>query len=94
LRFIVTWEALEPRRPGEYDYEYIQYVVDIIRKCDEYGISVLIDPHQDAWSRWTGGDGAPRWTLEKIGFDPEKLSESGACFLHQRHLGDESDPEG
>ncbi|KAF4657520.1 hypothetical protein FOL47_008402 [Perkinsus chesapeaki] len=83
LRFIVTWEALEPHAPGEYDEDYIQY-----------GISVLIDPHQDAWSRWTGGDGAPRWTLEKIGFNPEKLSECGTCFLHQHNLSDEANPEG
>ncbi|KAF4657521.1 hypothetical protein FOL47_008403 [Perkinsus chesapeaki] len=93
LRFLVSWEALEPRRPGEYDREYINYVVEIIRKCREYGISVVIDPHQDAWCRWTGGDGAPRWTLEKIGMNPDKLSEAGVAVLHQDNLADDEDDD-
>ena len=44
--------------------DYIEYVVAVMRKMREYGISCFIDPHQDVWSRFTGGDGAPGWTLE------------------------------
>ena len=32
-----------------------------------------LTPPQDVWSRWTGGDGAPGWTLEAVGFDVGKL---------------------
>ena len=44
---------------------------------------MFIDPHQDVWSRFTGGSGAPRWTLERAGFDVDKLHASGAAFVHQ-----------
>jgi hypothetical protein len=43
---------------------------------------VFIDPHQDVWSRFTGGDGAPYWTLDKVGFDPLKFSETGSAIIH------------
>lgn len=43
-----------------------------------------MDPHQDVWSRWTGGDGAPVWTLEKLGMDPDRLEAAGAA-LPRRH---------
>ena len=69
IRFIVTWEAIEHEGPGIYDHEYIKYVRAILEKANEYNIQIYIDPHQDVWSRWTGGDGAPLWTLEKVGFD-------------------------
>lgn len=83
IRFLVTWEAIEHEGPGKYDEEYLDYVRAIVRKAGEYRIWVFVDPHQDVWSRWTGGDGAPAWTLEKVGFDITRLHETGAAICHQ-----------
>jgi len=85
LRLLVTWEAIEHDGPGVYDIEYLEYIRKVIQKCAEYDISVFIDPHQDVWSRWTGGDGAPAWTLEKVGFKLENLYDSGATITHQQY---------
>ena len=85
LRFLVTWEAIEHAGPGQYDEAYLDYVQAIIEKAAEYGIDVFIDPHQDVWSRWTGGDGAPGWTFDVIGMDVTKLSEAGAAIVHAVH---------
>lgn len=38
---------------------------------------------QDAWSRWTGGSGAPYWTLEAAGFNLDNLDETQAAITHQ-----------
>lgn len=80
LRLVITWEAVEHAGPGIYDEEYLSYLREILKKAEAYGISVFVDPHQDAWSRWTGGDGAPGWTLEAVGFNLEKIATSGAAF--------------
>ncbi|MCB0034991.1 MAG: cellulase family glycosylhydrolase, partial [Anaerolineales bacterium] len=85
LRFLVTWEAIEHAGPGLYDLVYLDYLQKMVAKAGEYGFHVFIDPHQDVWSRWTGGDGAPAWTLEAAGFDITKLHKTGAAFLHQEH---------
>ncbi len=82
-RFLVTWEAVEHEGPGIYDEEYLDYVERLAAKAEDHGVSFFIDPHQDAWSRWTGGDGAPMWTLEAAGFEPSRLSASGAAMLNQ-----------
>jgi len=82
LRFLVTWEAIEHEGPGIYDTEYLQYLRAVIAKANEYGINVLIDPHQDLWSRYTGGDGAPMWTFEAAGMDVTRFQETGAAFVH------------
>jgi len=91
LRFLVTWEAVEHDGPGIYDEEYLDYLERIVAKAGEHGISLFIDPHQDVWSRWTGGDGAPAWTLEAAGFEPSALHASGAAILHQE-MGSEYPP--
>ncbi len=80
LRFVITWEAVEHAGPGVYDEDYLAYLRSILKKAETHGISVFIDPHQDVWSRWTGGDGAPGWTLEAAGFDLSKITASGAAF--------------
>jgi hypothetical protein len=85
VRFLVTWEAVEHAGPGSYDFEYLDYLYAVVKKAGEYGIQVFIDPHQDVWSRFTGGDGAPGWTLERVGFDITKLHTTGAAILHQEY---------
>jgi hypothetical protein len=87
LRFLITWEAVEHAGPGIYDQEYLDYLHAVIQKAAEHGISLFIDPHQDVWSRFSGGDGAPGWTFEAIGMDITQFHETGAAFLHQI-LGD------
>lgn len=82
LRFLTTWEAVEHAGPGIYDKDYLDYLAAVITKAREHDLRVFIDPHQDVWSRFTGGDGAPGWTLEAVGFDLEKLHQTGAAFVH------------
>ena len=82
-RFLVTWEGLEPKGPGQYDEAYYDYIEQVVALAGEQGIRLFIDPHQDVWSRWTGGDGAPAWTLDTVGFDLASLHRSGAAFVHE-----------
>ena len=83
IRLLVPWEAIEHEGPGIYDAQYLDYIEGITEAAARHGISLFIDPHQDVWSRWTGGDGAPMWTLEAVGFEPRRLHSSGAALLHQ-----------
>lgn len=85
LRFLITWEAIEHAGPKQYDEAYLDYVRTMVQKAGDYGIEVFIDPHQDVWSRWTGGDGAPAWTLEAIGIDISRLHTTGAAVSHPTH---------
>jgi hypothetical protein len=85
LRFLVPWEALEHEGPGIYDEAYLAWLRKILLIAEKEGISVFIDPHQDVWSRWTGGDGAPVWTMEKLGINPDSLDQSGAAITRQRY---------
>ena len=88
LRFVITWEAVEHAGPGIYDDEYLTYLRAVVAKAHDYGFWVWIDPHQDAWSRFTGGSGAPGWTLEAAGFDLPSLATTGAAMVHQTHRDD------
>ncbi len=87
LRFLVTWEAIEHAGPGMYDQAYLDYVYKIIERAAAYGMRVIIDPHQDVWSRFSGGDGAPGWTFEAVGMDITTFQEAGAALVHQLYGG-------
>jgi len=85
LRFLVTWEAIEHAGPGLYDEEYLDYLYQVVRRAGEHGIDLFIDPHQDVWSRMSGGDGAPGWTFEAVGMDVTRFQETGAAVVHCLH---------
>lgn len=74
---------MEHEGPGKYDYEYMDYVIQVLQKINILGgIYVYLDPHQDAWSRFTGGSGAPLWTLYAAGLQPSRFKSTEAAILH------------
>ncbi|KAF2770936.1 putative glycosyl hydrolase [Teratosphaeria nubilosa] len=81
IRYIFTWEALEHAGPGKYDEDFIQHTIKILRLAKEYGFYVFMDPHQDVWSRYTAGSGAPMWTIYACGLDPQKFAVTGAALV-------------
>jgi hypothetical protein len=83
IRFLITWEAIEHAGPGIYDKDYLDYLFEVVKKAGDYGLNLFIDPHQDVWSRFSGGDGAPGWLFDLLGMDITKFSETGAALLHQ-----------
>jgi len=51
VRFLISWEALQPEGPDKFDEEYIKYVDEMVARAAAYGIYVLLDMHQDIFSR-------------------------------------------
>lgn len=65
LRLPLSWSALEPA-PKQYDGTYLDRIAAIVDLCRTRGILVLLDFHQDAFSKEIGQDGAPRWVLDQL----------------------------
>lgn len=51
LRLLFIWEAVEPNEKGVYDEEFLDYFDKIISKAEEHGIYVLINMHENLFSR-------------------------------------------
>ena len=73
VRLLIHWSKLEPQK-GRYNFDYINEIKNAIEDAASYGIYVLLDMHQDAWSKYVatpttencdypanGWDGAPEW---------------------------------
>jgi endoglycosylceramidase len=65
LRLPVDWSALEPVQ-GRYATDYLARIAAVVDLCAARDILVLIDFHQDAFSKEIGQDGAPRWVLDLL----------------------------
>src|SRR5262249_35583224 len=65
LRLPINWSALEPVR-WQYAGAYLDRIGAVVRLCARHGILVLLDFHQDAFSKEIGQDGAPRWVLDLL----------------------------
>ena len=92
LRMVTTWEAIEHAGPGHYDTDYLDWYTDIIRRAGDYGFYVFIDPHQDVWGRWSGGDGAPYWTYTAVGLNPTNFDATDAAITMQRRYPHDYQP--
>ncbi|NOZ00994.1 MAG: cellulase family glycosylhydrolase, partial [Deltaproteobacteria bacterium] len=51
VRLLVNWEGVEPTKKGAYDLDYLKSIRTVVQAADKYGIYVLMDMHQDAFSR-------------------------------------------
>ena len=83
LRFLTTWEAIEHAGPYQYDEPYLDYFAKLVEEAGKYGFYVFVDPHEDVWSRVTGGDGAPLWLFNKVGLDYTKFDDADAAVTMQ-----------
>lgn len=65
VRLQFNWEAYE-QAPGLYDESYLDYYAGVLEKLTASDMHVLVDIHQDAFSRWSldgCGEGFPRWAI-------------------------------
>ena len=80
VRLLFTWEAYEPA-PGQYDAAYLAYYKSAVEAAWARGIYVLVDFHQDAFSRFSiggCGEGFPQWAIPP-GVTPAVPDNSAAC---------------
>jgi hypothetical protein len=82
VRLQVSWAGAEPT-PAGVDAGYLGALADQIQAFTSRGIHVLLDYHQDLYSRalfnqgsWYTGDGAPAWVARAGGYPSESC---GIC---------------
>ncbi len=63
LRLPINWSAIEPAQ-GSFDDAYLARVDAAVQCAAGAGMYVLIDLHQDAYSKEIGEDGAPLWAID------------------------------
>ncbi|MBI5527863.1 MAG: cellulase family glycosylhydrolase [Deltaproteobacteria bacterium] len=52
IRLLFMWEAVEPHARGVYDTAFLDYFEAIISKANEHGLYVLINAHENLFSRF------------------------------------------
>jgi hypothetical protein len=50
IRYVFTWEAIEPSGPGVYDEEWIQHTISVLRVAKDYGFYIFMDV-SSLWSK-------------------------------------------
>ncbi|KAJ3326920.1 hypothetical protein HDU76_012527 [Blyttiomyces sp. JEL0837] len=66
IRLNVAWAGLFPTKTGGVDATYLANIQSIISLCNQYGISVLIDFHQDSLAERFCGNGVPSWIANQM----------------------------
>jgi endoglycosylceramidase len=68
VRLGVTWESVE-RSEGQYDMDHLEKMEKIINMLGENGISVILDAHQDMFTRLFCGEGVPPFYARKLFYE-------------------------
>lgn len=83
VRLVVTWEAIEHTGPAQFDTDYLAYIAEVCTCAQAHRLFVIIDFHQDVWSRMSGGSGAPGWLFDALGLDFTQFDAAGAAHIMQ-----------
>lgn len=62
VRYLVLWDGIEAKK-GEYDRAYFDRIRERLDWCEELGLKVVLDMHQDLYALRYGGDSAPDWAI-------------------------------
>lgn len=63
LRLPIQWSGVEPTETGGFDEAYLDRVASAVALARAARLYVLVDLHQDAYSKEIGEDGAPYWAI-------------------------------
>jgi endoglycosylceramidase len=81
LRIPMQWSGVEPTETGGFDTTYLDRVAAAVAAARAGGLHVLLDLHQDAYSKEIGEDGAPLWAIVP---PPERLLQGPLTDLAER----------
>lgn len=79
VRLELSWSLLEPR-PGVYDQAYLARIEQVVGWAAEEGVYVLLDMHQNAYSRYVGRADPARLPLPggtAVGLNPRTEPSDG-----------------
>lgn len=95
IRFLISWEGTNPQ-VDQIDTAYLDAITAQIREAAALKIYVLVDWHQDLFSRhlfnydsWHTGNGAPLWVTKDQGYPAEYCGMVCASW-GQHNLTDEA----
>ena len=70
VRLGIIWESIEYSE-GKYNETHLEKMSDIVQKLEDNNIAVIIDAHQDMFSRLFCGEGAPKFYTEKLSYSKD-----------------------
>jgi endoglycosylceramidase len=97
LRLPINWSALEPVDGAGFVDGYLDAVAAVVDACRAADVYVLIDIHQDNYSKEIGSDGAPYWAIQpppsgvngrSPGPSPRDVGNAFATFFGDTPQGD------
>jgi endoglycosylceramidase len=80
VRYLIFWDAIEPQKDN-FDAAYLDRVEQRVNWYTSRGMYVMLDMHQDLYSIFLGGDGAPEWACRTNGAAPISLPGGSPWWL-------------
>ena len=80
VRYLIFWDAIEPQKDN-FDAAYLDRVEQRVNWYTSRGMYVMLDMHQDLYSIFLGGDGAPEWACRTNGATPISLPGGSPWWL-------------
>ena len=99
LRWQILWEDVEGEAPDQYNEAYLADLRTLLKKAEEAGILVFLEPVMKNWGSSLGGYGAPAWTVQLANFEEtldkeQKLKAMFTLFWAGRKMAPDTLVEG